>query len=207
MSSYVISIDCGLSGAIAVFKDNRLVSVHDMPIKKKLVKKGLRVYKHKDPKIVYKTGKKKGERPTIWKTKPKHKTVFDDIGFYCLLHNVFLDVESDSGVAIVIERQMALKGQTGWATAKNYGAVAAMCEVLTKTNMFWSLNDELLHVEIVSPASWKKGMGLIGKDKDASMELAHSIFHGKVIDLKIDRHDKAEACLMGRYFLKNRRKK
>ena len=77
MNKITIAVDSGKKGGISFFFNGKLDHVIDMPTKKILVKKEVRVFKHKNKNILIKSGDKKGQRQTIIKSQAKYKTEID----------------------------------------------------------------------------------------------------------------------------------
>jgi crossover junction endodeoxyribonuclease RuvC len=91
-------------------------------------------------------------------------------------------------VASMPKQGVASTFKFGMATGIIHGVLAA-CDV---------------PVHLVTPSVWKRGMGLIGADKEASRALALRLFPQVTgLDRKMD-HGRAEALLMGHWFMLSR---
>ena len=152
----VISVDPGLSGAIAVFEDCKLIKVIDMPTKTIITKKAIKTLKldSKGKKQQYKSGPNKGEDIYKIKTPAKTKKILNTH----LISLYFLNAD-----IVVIEQQHPRPGGAAMAsftTGINYGRLLAAAEV------------ELKEVVIVSPSQWKTEMHII-MTKDEKLALGN----------------------------------
>ncbi len=88
-----------------------------------------------------------------------------------------------------VEKVGAMKGQgvtSMFNFGANYGAILGVCGCLG------------LSVNLVTPQKWKKKAGLIKKEKDASRQLAKTMFPLAPLDLK-KHHGRADAILIAVY--------
>ena len=167
-------------------KDIKLLSLIDMPIIKHMVSEPILVLK-KDKfgkKMHYKSGPREGQAIKVVKKAAKYKT---ELNVKSILH-AFRDADH-----IIIERQNPMIGNSSassFTIGMNYGKLLALAE----------LTDAKL--TIVSPATWKKEMGL-SKDKEASVIMAETLT-GLSFRTKRGRleHDRAEAILLAHWFHK-----
>jgi crossover junction endodeoxyribonuclease RuvC len=94
---------------------------------------------------------------------------------------------------VVVERVGAMPGQgvtSMFNFGKGFGTVLGVAGGLG------------IPVELVSPAVWKSGLGLIGTSKDRSREEAAKLYPSLAGSLVLKKHDgRAEALLIGRHFL------
>ncbi len=176
----LISIDPGLTGAISFFEDNILQYTIDMPVKKVVIKEATYKFKHKDKNKVYKTGERKGERPTVIRTKAKTKTVLDIDKIKSIFNDAFDDAVT------VIEKQSYRKFQSGVETTLvNYGILLGIAHTHSR------------RVVEVSPQKWKSAMKLTS-DKADSISLAEDYFN-----IEFKTHDQAESALIGLWWIDN----
>lgn len=188
----LIAIDSGKHGAISFFHDGKLDHVIDMPLMKILTKKEVRVFKHKDPRAVYKSGKNKGQRPTKIKSPAKYKTeidfnaVINEIMKYQALVNPYADFMDNDIFTMAIEEQFMLPNQGhSKPIFLNHGKLVGIGYVLCEK------------VIEIKASAWKKHYGL-GKDKENSIKLAKKIFDWNFNDKKDGQH---ESALIGKYYL------
>lgn len=174
----LISVDAGLSGAIAYFIDGVLDHTVKMPIIKIKTKQEVKVLDldSKGKKQVYKSGSKKGEFKYKIKTPAKYKTILDTTA----LSMVFANAE-----IIVIEEQNPRPGNSAmssFTTGINYGRLLGAAEM---SNAF---------IVTVTPAQWKKTMH-ITMTKDEKLALDG--------DKKMITHTlKAKACSLAKSLFK-----
>ncbi len=176
----LIACDIGKSGAFSVFNNGVLDDVLDMPLSKILVKKEVRVFKHKDPKVVFKGGANKGKRPTKIKTPAKYKKEID----FKRIKSIIGECQNyDGDIVFISETQFAIAH--GKSIYKNHGIITgiAMCYC-----------DSVIEI---TPQEWQKHFGYNGSDKEKSVNLANSLFDG----WEFKSHDQAESALIGKYFL------
>lgn len=108
------------------------------------------------------------------------------------LHDLLVDIHENPGeiVKIYIEKQQAMSGQGVSSTFKigaNYGALLATVALMK------------IPYEIVTPAVWKKAMGLTS-DKEVSREKALQLFPACAQDLQRKKDEgRAEALLLAEY--------
>lgn len=95
--------------------------------------------------------------------------------------------------AVVVERVAAMPGQ----------GVASMLSLGDSRGVVRGVVQALgLRMVDVTPQKWKKGMGLIGKDKDASRTLALRLYPRLADKLARKKdHGRADATMLGQYFL------
>jgi len=174
----VLACDIGKKGAFSLFKDDVLCDVIDMPLKKIEVKKEVRVFKNKDPKIVYKSGKSKGERPTKIKTPAKYKYEID----FDSIKRLF-ESQAHNSIMFISEAQFAIAH--GKSIYQNYGKILgiALC-----------YSSKMIEI---TPTQWQRHFGILKKDKEVSIKLAHQLFN----NFTFTRHDQAESALIGKYLL------
>lgn len=99
-------------------------------------------------------------------------------------------------VVVALERGQPMQGDTG-RTGFSIGVSYGMWPMyLTAFNVAW---DEIM------PAVWKRGMGLLGADKDASRRTASRLFPAarQYFLCKKD-HNRAEAVLIAEYAMRQR---
>lgn len=176
----IIACDVGKNGAFSVFVDGILDDVIDMPLKRVLVKKEIRVFRDKNPKVVFKSGANKGERPTKIKTPAKYKTEID----FERIKSIIGECQNyDGDIIFISETQYAIAH--GKAIYKNHGIITgiAMCYC-----------DSVVEIR---PQEWQEHFGYDGSDKDKSIKLAKNFFDG----WEFKSHDQAESALIGKYFL------
>ncbi len=178
----LISVDIGKKGAFSIFNNGVLDDVFDMPLKTIITKEASYKYKHKDKKIVYKTGAKKGERPRVVRFPKKTKTVID----FDAIKNVFREYENHGEVVFIAESQFAIAH--GKSIYQNYGEIRGIARCYC---------DDVIETR---PQDWQKHFKYDGADKEKSMKLAKNIFDG----WEFKRHDQAESALIGKYFLDKR---
>jgi crossover junction endodeoxyribonuclease RuvC len=108
-----------------------------------------------------------------------------------LLASWFRDIEPDRPNKVVIERVGAMPGQ-GVTSMFNFGYGAGIIEGVTGTLGY--------AIEFVTPSVWKRDMGLTGKDKHASRQLAARLYP-KQADLFARAKDEgpAEAALIAHW--------
>jgi len=179
MSRVIIACDIGKQGAFAVFYNDTLDDVFDMPLKTITLKEATYKYKHKDKKIVYKSGSKKGERPKVIRTSSKKKTVID----FELIKNYMRGLENYGEVIFVAESQFAIAH--GKSIYQNYGEIRGIARCYC---------DDVVEI---NPKAWQKHFGYNGSDKERSLKLATTMFDG----WDFERHDQAEAALIGQYYM------
>lgn len=99
-------------------------------------------------------------------------------------------------VQVVVERVSAFPRQ-GVSSAFNFGRGFGIIEGVVSAH--------LLPVEFVSPAKWKGALGL-NREGEASRALATRLFPGSADKFKRKKdHNRAEAVLLGYYFLGGRK--
>ncbi len=179
MPKIIIACDIGKHGAFAIFHNDILDEIFDMPLKTITLKKATYKYKYKDKKIVYKSGAKKGERKKVIRTPTKQKTVID----FDKIKETFREYENHGEVIFISETQFAIAH--GKTIYKNHGIITgiAMCYC-----------DDVVEI---TPQSWQKHFGHKGTDKDRSLKLATKLFDGWTFS----RHDLAESALIGKYYI------
>jgi len=82
------------------------------------------------------------------------------------------------------------RSQEGAVSSFSFGRAVGAIEGVLVANGFECV--------FVSPQKWKRYFELLGKEKDSSRILAHSLFPGASLKRKKD-HGRAEALLIGRY--------
>ena len=194
--SIIISIDPGQEGAVAVFQDGVLDEIFDMPVRKVITKEMIPKFKHKNPKILIKSGKNKGKRQTVTRTPAKYEILYDIKDLYKRFKSVKKYIDQINTNAIVyVEQQQAGRNQS--VTVKslaNYGRILGAAEIVFGYE----------NLETVSANQWKRHFNLTKRKgdtdkqkKDRSIKLARKLFDGW--DFK--RHDLAEAALIGKFYL------
>lgn len=104
-----------------------------------------------------------------------------------------VSILSELGVAdlIVLEKQQAMPRQgvsTTFQTGLGYGALLAACYLSG------------VRIELVHPSVWKRKLGLVGKDKEASRALAIRLFPSLAEHLRRKKDEgRAEALLLAAY--------
>ena len=176
----IMSIDPGISGAISVFTAGVLTSVVDMPLIKLTTREPRTKFKHKDPKIVFKSGLAKGKRQRIQTHAGKYKHVLD---FTKLVEGI----KWVSPDVIVLETQFALTNRAK-TIYQNYGALLGISYALVGCN----------NTVEVPPVTWKNSLQLTNLDKVASIPLAEKLYPS----FKFKSHDQADSVLIGYYYLK-----
>ena len=137
----MVSADPGLLGSICI--DG---TTYPMPIKKIIVKEAITVFKYKDPKKLVKSGKNKGQRPTIIKSKAKYRTELDMNQI-----KILFDCHSIQDRVAYIEMPGNTRGNSAKATKTtmmNYGKLLAVLELLG------------YRIEEIPANLWKRSMGL-----------------------------------------------
>ena len=178
----LIAIDFSINGSIARFEDGVLDDVVDVPNKVLIIRPATYKFKDKDPKIVYKTGPRQGERPKVVYRKQKTKTVIDFEALKELIDSLGFSGESK----VILEKVGFMRVNKGTLTKiENHGMLKGILVALG------------FPCEEVSASVWKKAMK-VTSDKDTSMRLAHKVFDG----WKFSRDDEAEAALIGQWYLK-----
>jgi len=183
---YVISIDPGLSGAISIFEDGILDDVIDMPVITETLSEAVYKFKHTNPNKVYKSGKKKGERPLVKKKNAKYKRHLDINS----IKRLFEDYYSDAVIVIEMQ-QLRMMSKAAITTLVNYGRLRGVAETTSS------------EVVLVPANKWKKKLNLNKNKKETdteykkrSIKLAKKLFDGW--DFKT--HDQAESALIGYYY-------
>ena len=106
------------------------------------------------------------------------------------LHHILIQIKPD---ACVIEKAQPFPKQ-GVTGVFNYGVAFGLIRGV--------LASHGVPVHYVSSPVWKKSLGLIGKDAEASREMAIRLYPGASKDLNLKRHhNRAEALLIGHWFL------
>jgi len=191
MSRILVSVDPGKHGAISFFQDGVLDHVVDMPLIKTETKKAVTIFKHKDPKILIRSGERKGQRQTVIKTPAKHKT---EIDFKAIEREIkefqntsWIDKSTQKDESIMVfEEQFMLLGQGhSKSIFLNLGKIIGIGMVLCR------------EVKEVRAIVWKKHYNLIKKEKSDSIKIAKKLFDGWAFDS----HDQAESALIGKYYL------
>lgn len=104
-----------------------------------------------------------------------------------------LDVAQAADVEVVLEDQHAMPGngsKSAFSMGQTFGAILATLAIAG------------VPVHRVSPAKWKRGMGLTGKNKDASRRLAMELYPHLADDLRLAKHhNRADAVLLGHWWL------
>ncbi len=182
----LIAFDAGLHGAYACFMGTNYEYCESMPTYKIITQEKLLQFDldDKGKKQVIKSGPNKGNFKTKVRRPEKTKLTLN--------MEAILEVMSENDV-VLIERQNPRPGnsaQSSFTTGINYGKLLACAELSGAK------------VEIVSPHVWKKIMKL-SQDKLESVELAEKLT-GKLFRTERGRllHDKAEAVLLGYYYIK-----
>lgn len=101
--------------------------------------------------------------------------------------------KGQDGAEFVIEDVFVRPGQGMSSTGKFMraaGAIEATVSLL------------LYPYELATPQKWKKGMGLIGKDKKESLSMARELWPDAPLKL-VKHHGRAEALLMAKWLLNN----
>jgi len=203
----IISIDVGLTGGISVFdgRTKSLLSTVPMPVRTIVLKEARYKFRDKDPKVVFKSGKKKGQRPTKILSKQKVQVLLDVDAIVALIRKYRTKGSGKRGrIHIAIEKQQPMPRQNNTSHLINYGRMLAICEYLAKGRV----------TEVV-PSVWKRSLALIFVKKNKgdkktpadvaelkakSLALAKSCYPH--IDFQ-ESHDLAESALIGKYFLAN----
>ncbi len=169
----IISCDSGLSGAISVFENDRLVETIKMPLTKIEIKPAIRILNldPKGKKQYYKSGPKKNQAITKIKTAAKYKNILN-------IHEILKYF--DGANIIVIEEQNPRPGgsaQSSFTTGINYGRLLASAELSRHAKTV-----------VVSPNKWKTAMH-ITMNKDEKLALGG--------DKTLIKHTlKAKACAL-----------
>ena len=149
----MIAIDPGLTGGICIDGKTML-----MPSMKILTKRARYVFKHKDKKIIIKSGPNKGDRPLIIKSKAKYKNELD----IKTINSLFKKQKNN---VCYIEELGITRGNSAKVTRTtqiNYGKLIALLEIYD------------IRIEKVTAASWKKYFNL-SKEKTEAVELAEKL--------------------------------
>lgn len=178
MSKYIISIDPGLTGALALFEAQgdsyRLVGTTTIGPISRCIQPATYKYKYSDPKKVLKSGPNKGHRPKVIRTKAKYKNKFNAVAWAELIAKLPRDAY------VVIEDTFSMTNHHAKATYTNQGIIQGI--LLSKYGEIPTL---------VSPSFWKKKMNLTD-DKQVSLNKAKALH-----PYKYPSHDCAEAVLIG----------
>lgn len=153
-SDFVIGIDPGLSGAVAIYSPHDAPRLFDMPIVPRLSGKGSQVDTARLSSIIV-------DHDWVW---------------------------GHESPTVFMEQVGAMPGQgvtSMFAFGRSVGQVEGVLGALQ------------MPVRYLSPRSWKKALGLIGKDKDAARTLAIQRFPMAADDLKRKKDcGRADALLM-----------
>lgn len=180
--SVIISIDPGINGCIARFENGYLDDLQDIPTKTVVIKPARYKYKHKDPKIVIKSGENAGSRPKVIVTPAKTRRVIDFSRLTELLHD--REYLGD-GCPVVMEKTAFMRQNAGSLTKlENNGILKGI------------LIARGVEPKEVQALTWKKALG-VTSDKETSMRLAAQLFEG----WEFSRDDQAEAALIGKWYL------
>lgn len=178
MYKYIISIDPGLEGALALFEAQgdsyRLVGTTTITKISKCIRPATYRYKYSNPARVIKSGPNKGKRPKVIRTKAKYKNKFNAVAWAKLIARMPNDAY------IIMEDTFSLTNHHAKATYTNQGIIQGI--LLGKYQELPTL---------VSPSFWKKRMNLTD-DKQASINKANTLH-----PYKYPSHDCAEAVLIG----------
>lgn len=172
-----LGIDPGLSGAIALLQRRRCC-VLDIPVTHG-TKKKVRKIKHPQP------GGPKTQSYT------GSDNWFDDAAILEIF-KLLRPCREHIVVSLEIALPSVSKSRAGNTTLTAYRAGAGW-------NM-WPLflKSKGIQVYQTNPSAWKKTMGLVGKDKEASRALALSLYPKADVKL-VKHHDRAEALLLAHY--------
>ena len=204
----VIGIDAGKAGWIIIRDELNIIETLPMPLRKVIDKEAVKVFKHKDKKILIKSGSHKGTRAKIIKTKEKSHFELDEITIYTLIEK-YVNI----GYKVAIEAQSGRTGNSSKASTTisfNYGKMICILELLK------------VDYKEINPLSWKKYFSLdisasekkhyilnYALSKDGKREFEKykkqkSIDKAYELGLKnITKHDEAEAFLISEYYIRN----
>ena len=157
-----------------------IYEVVDSPKEPFQLTKGLKVLRFpKQPNRVIKSGINKGTRPTVWKTKPKFKTLMD----VPKIVEMFNEWSQLGDITYVGESQVFInKAASARTSYYNHGRVEGIA---------YTYGD----VHQINPSVWKGKLGLT-TDKESSIKLVNQLYPSVLIK----RHDQAEAVLIGHYY-------
>ena len=142
----------------------------------------LSVYEHKKLKEVF-------DMPTMSDGKKNKK----QINAAQLALEIKKRADGSKDVAVVIEHVTAMPGQgvtSMFNFGQSFGVIKGICSALT------------MPIYFIRPVKWKKHFNLIGSSKDASRTKATELFPNFSNEMaKKKDANKADAILIGRYFL------
>jgi hypothetical protein len=176
--------DCGLSGAVATFVNDKFQYFEDMPIRKVITREKIMQFDLKDgKKQIIKSGPNKGQAKMKVRRPEKTKNELDTKRIMSLMSKA--DV-------IVIERQNPRPGNSAsssFTTGVNFGKLLACAELSGAK------------IVLVNPNTWKSYLGL-SQNKLDSVEMAERLT-GESFRTERGRlqHDASEAMLIGHWFL------
>ena len=175
--SKVIAIDFGINGAMAYFENEVLDDLKDVPKKKIILKKATYKFKHKDPKILVKSGVNIGKRAKVIKRPAKDKTVID-------FEEIIEDMVKTYPDYVVLEKVAFMRMNSGTLTKiENHGILKGIL-----------MSHDIPFYEV--PAiTWKKKLN-VTSDKSTSLKMAGKLFEG----WDFPRDDHAEAALIGHWY-------
>lgn len=138
----ICSVDCGLTGGVALFIGSDLVKAIDMPITRICIQEALTQLKldSQGKKQYYKSGANKNKPVTKIRRPAKYKNIIDVHALSLMFVNCDI---------VVIEQQNPRPkdgAKAAFTTGTNFGRVLAAAEVENKT------------VEIVAPQTWKAAL-------------------------------------------------
>lgn len=182
MTTIVIGIDPGITGAIAVFMDGKFYAVYDMPSQ---VKSVTRKRSPRTDKMVDRI-KKEVDCHALYLT----------VSSCVLLGDTFISLE-----AVHAMRKGAAGETQGTVSAfsfgESFGCARAVCEATVHKN----------HINRISPTVWKRHFGLLKQDKDAARLKAIDLVPDAagVLTRKKD-GGRADAILLAKYLVDNEEK-
>lgn len=175
--SSILGIDLGLTGAVAVLVDRRIVEVHDLPVVEVLVAKKRR-HEHAPAAAVDLV------RDLVARHQPQ-------LAVLEALHA--MPARRQPG-----EDDRSFQGRLASGASANFARGAALFTYLT------ALAAADVPVERVSPQKWKRSFGL-GAEKEVARRTAIELFpHALQWLRRVKDHDRSEAILLAEYIRRTR---
>ena len=167
----VIGIDTGVSGGMALYSEGLILECYDVPYIWEKLKTKSKAKKLPDGKVI--PGKFKRRKKIDYMRLTVILTHWQSMGAADIFIELIHSMPRDSPVA-------AFSFGTAFGAFNMAGATLG------------------LKSHFITPQQWKKALGLINEDKEASLELAREMFGTEFFKLKKD-HNKAEAALISAY--------
>jgi len=153
-----------------------------MPVKKIITREATYKYKHKNPNKVYKTGKRKGQRPTIIRNKARFRYELDIDKTIKELKRI---KKKYAITNVVLEKPIL----------KSFNTRSIIKTLVTRGILEGILYTLDYKVHMIHPSVWKKALNL-SSEKSLSFDKAKTY-----TDYEFTSEDECEAYLIGIYFL------